>query len=345
MLNFVAKFCSLIANTISLQNLDKMRIFSGIRPSGQIHIGNYLGAIKQWIKLQEENEAIFAVVDYHAITTPFKREELSENIINAAINYLAAGVNPEKSALIIQSQIPEHLELAWIFASISPLAWFERVPTYKEKIASNPEYVSLGLLSYPALMAADILLYKSTGVPVGEDQLPHIELANDIARRFNNMFGETFKKIEPILAKGARIMSLQNPNKKMSKTGDDGIALSDEPDVIRDKIKKAVTDSGTEIKYGKDKPAISNLLTIYNEFSGKDIAKIEKEYAGKGYADFKKDLAEIVVNSLKDFREKRKELSANKDYVTEVLRAGKEKAQKQAQKTLKEVKEKIGIII
>ena len=322
-----------------------MRIFSGIRPSGKLHIGNYLGAIKQWIKLQEKNEAIFAVVDYHAITTPFAKKELKNDTLNAILDYLAAGVNPEKSALILQSQIPEHLELAWIFASTTPLSWFERVPTYKEKTESNPEYISLGLLSYPALMAADILLYGTTHVPIGEDQLPHIELTNNISRRFNNTFGDTFQKIKPILAQGARIKSLQNPLKKMSKTGDAGIALCDDPDTIRDKIKKAITDSGTEIKYGKDKPAISNLLTIYSEFSGKKITEIEKEYAGKGYAEFKKDLAEIVINTLKDFREKRKEFADNKNYILQILKSGKEKAQEQAQKTLKEIKEKIGIIV
>jgi len=322
-----------------------MRIFSGIRPSGKIHIGNYLGAIKQWIELQNKNEAIFAVVDYHAITTPFTKKELENDTLDAIFDYLAAGVDPNKSALILQSQIPEHLELSWIFSSITPLSWFGRVPTYKEKVESNPEYVSLGLLSYPALMAADILLYGTTHIPVGEDQIPHIELTNDIARRFNNIFGKTFKRIKPLLAQGARIMSLQNPLKKMSKTGDSGIALSDEPDIIRDKIKKAVTDSGTEIKYGYDKPAISNLLTIYSEFSGKKIAEIEKEYAGKGYGEFKKDLAEIIVNGLKDFREKRKKFADNKDYILQILKSGKEKAQKQAQQTLKNVKEKIGIII
>ncbi|MEK7627300.1 MAG: tryptophan--tRNA ligase [Patescibacteria group bacterium] len=322
-----------------------MRIFSGIRPSGKLHIGNYLGAIKQWIKLQEKNEAIFAVVDYHAITTPFAKKELKNDTLNAILDYLAAGVNPEKSALILQSQIPEHLELAWIFASTTPLSWFERVPTYKEKTESNPEYISLGLLSYPALMAADILLYGTTHVPIGEDQLPHIELTNNISRRFNNTFGDTFQKIKPILAQGARIKSLQNPLKKMSKTGDAGIALSDEPDTIRDKIKKAVTDSGAEIKYTDDKPAISNLLTLYSEFSEKKITEIEKEYTGKGYAEFKKDLAEIIVDALKDFREKRKEFANNKDYILQILKSGKEKAQEQARKTLKKVKEAIGITI
>ena len=322
-----------------------MRIFSGIRPSGKLHIGNYLGAIKQWIKLQEKNEAIFDVVDYHAITTPFAKKELKNDTLNAILDYLAAGVNPEKSALILQSQIPEHLELAWIFASTTPLSWFERVPTYKEKTESNPEYISLGLLSYPALMAADILLYGTTHVPIGEDQLPHIELTNNISRRFNNTFGDTFQKIKPILAQGARIKSLQNPLKKMSKTGDAGIALSDEPDTIRDKIKKAVTDSGAEIKYTDDKPAISNLLTLYSEFSEKKITEIEKEYTGKGYAEFKKDLAEIIVDALKDFREKRKEFANNKDYILQILKSGKEKAQEQARKTLKKVKEAIGITI
>jgi tryptophanyl-tRNA synthetase len=320
-----------------------MKIFSGIRPSGKLHIGNYLGAIKQWVSLQDNNETIFAVVDYHAITTPIKREELSDNTINTVIDYLAIGINPEKSLLILQSQIPEHIELAWILSCLTPLSWFERLPTYKEKIAEKPDYVSLGLLSYGALMAADILLYKATHIPVGEDQLPHLELTNKISRRFNNEFGETFGEVKPILTKGARIMSLQNPLKKMSKTGDDGIALSDEPDIIRKKIKKAVTDSGAEIKYSKNKPAVSNLLTIYGEFSGKTIKDIENQYINKGYADFKKDLAEIIVESLKDFRNKRKELEKDKDYIARILKIGKEKAREQAITILDEVKNKIGI--
>lgn len=321
-----------------------MRIFSGIRPSGKLHIGNYLGAVKQWVDLQNSNETIFAIVDYHAITTPIKRADLSQNTIDTAIDYLAAGVDPKNSAMILQSQIPEHLELSWIFSCATPLSWFERVPTYKEKIAEKPKYVSLGLLSYSALMAADILLYKSTHAPVGEDQLPHIELTNKIARRFNNTFGETFNEIKPILTKGARIMSLNNPLKKMSKTGDDGIMLSDKPDVIRQKIKKAITDSESDIKYAKDKPAISNLLVIYSEFSGKTIKDIEKEYSGKRYGEFKKDLAEIMIESLKNFRDKREELAKNKDYIMDVLKAGKEKIQKKAQETLSEVKKKIGIL-
>lgn len=322
-----------------------MRIFSGIRPTGRLHIGNYLGAVKSWLELQEKGPSIFAVVDYHGITTPFDSKKIGKETYDVVLDYLAAGVNPKKSLIIIQSHISEHTELAWILSSITPLSWFERVPTYKEKIALHPEYVSLGLLAYPALMAADILLYKTTHVPVGRDQVPHVELTNSIARRFNMIFGaKTFSSVRVILNKGAKIMSLQNPLKKMSKTGDEGIGLSDSPAEIRKKIKAAVTDSGREIKMAEDKPAISNLLTIYSLFSGKSIIASQEQCKGRGYAEFKKDLAEVTIKALEPFRKKRKELQKNPNYVKKVLTASEKKAQKIAQETLREVKKKIGLL-
>jgi len=320
-------------------------VFSGIRPSGRLHIGNYLGAIKNWLELQDKNQCIYAVVDYHAITTPFDPKTIGEETRDTILDYLAAGLDPKKSLLIVQSQIPEHTELAWIFASTTPLSWFERVPTYKEKVEMHAKHVNLGLLAYPALMAADILLYKATEVPVGQDQLPHLELTNDIARRFNKQFGKTFSEVKPILGKGAKILSLQDPRKKMSKTGDESVGLTDSPEEIERKIKKAVTDSGTNIVYNpKEKPAISNLINIYHLFSGVDIKDIEKKYKGKGYGAFKQALTEIVIEGLKPFREKRKKLEKDKTYVDAMLKESHKRARDIASKTLSEVKEKIGLI-
>lgn len=322
-----------------------MRVFSGTRPTGQLHIGNYLGAVKNWVELQKKHECIFAVVDYHGITTPFNPKQIRKDTMDVILGYLAAGIDPKKSLIIIQSHISEHTELAWILGTITPVSWLERIPTYKEKLVLHPKHRNLGLLAYPVLMAADILLYKAALVPVGEDQLPHIELTNDIARRFNKMFGDTFSPVKGIvIGTGARIMSLTNPLKKMSKTGDESIALSDLPAVIREKIKKAVTDSGREIKYDlKKKPAISNLLTIYHLFSRKSIKDLEKKYKNKGYAEFKKDLAEVIIKELKPFQEKRKKLEKNPQLVKKILAEGEKKAQKIAKETMKEVKKKMGL--
>ena len=325
-----------------------IRILSGIRPSGKLHLGNYLGAIKNWIELQNSPDierAVFAVVDYHGITTPFDPKTYRQQVMDAVLDYLAAGINPEKSLLIRQSKIPQHTELAWIFNTITPVSWLDRLPTYKEKIEqTHGKYTHMGILDYPVLMAADILIYKSNLIPVGDDQLPHIDLTNEIAKKFNHLFGETFQAVKPHLTEGARIMSLQDPIKKMSKTGDEGIALSDAPDVVREKIKKAVTDSGKEIKFDEDKkPAISNLLTIYQLLSGRAVEEIEKDYESKTYADFKNDLAEVVVHFLKPFQKKYSELKNNMDYVEKVLTESEEKARIITSSTLKEVKEKIGL--
>ncbi|MBI2057481.1 MAG: tryptophan--tRNA ligase [Candidatus Yanofskybacteria bacterium] len=325
------------------------KIFSGIRPSGKLHLGNYLGAIKNWIELQKSPDlerAVFAVVDYHGITTPFDPQTYRQQVMEAVLDYLAAGVDPEKSMLIRQSKVPQHTELAWIFNTITPVSWLDRLPTYKEKIEQTQgKYTHMGILDYPVLMAADILIYKSNLVPVGDDQLPHIDLTNEIARKFNHLFGETFQTVKPHLTEGARIMSFQQPDKKMSKTGDESIALSDNPDVVREKIKKAVTDSGKEIKYDEDKkPAISNLLTIYQLLSGRTIEEIEKDCDGRTYADFKNDLAEVVVDFLKPFQKKYSEFKNNIDYVEKVLTQSEEKARVIASSTLKEIKEKIGVL-
>jgi len=245
----------------------------------------------------------------------------------------------------VQSHVPQHSELAWIFNTITPLSWLDRLGPYKEELTKNPTLNQVGMLDYPVLMAADILLYRATVVPIGEDQLPHIDVANEIARRFNHLFGKVFDPIKPLLTKSARVMSLKDPKKKMSKSGEEGISLADSPNVIRKKIQGAVTDSGNEIRYTPGaKPAISSLLTIYHELSGKDIQTLEKMYVGKGYAEFKKDLAEVIVDHFADFRKKRAKLEKNPDYIEKVLRNGKKRAEASAEKTLEEIKNKMGFL-
>lgn len=323
-----------------------MRVFSGIRPSGELHIGNYLGAIKQWVELQKKYECFFAIVDYHAITTPFDPQNLQKNIIETVILYLAAGLDPQKCTIFVQSQVKEHTELAWILGTICPVGELRRMTQFKEKAKKHPDYVNAGLLNYPLLMAADILLYKADLVPVGKDQIQHIELTRELVRRFNKNFGKVFKEPTALLSSlGEKIMSLQNPRKKMSKTDNPEacIFLFDEPKEIERKIMSAVTDSGKEIVFNKrKKPGISNLLTIFSLFSGKSIKELEEKYKGIGYAQFKKDLAQLLIDSLEIFRKRKKEFSKREVYIREILENGRKKAQIIAQSTMKEVYQKMG---
>lgn len=325
-----------------------MRIFSGIQPTGEIHIGNYLGAIKNWLSLQEKNESIFCIVDLHALTVPYEPESLQDLILEKTIAYLAAGIEPEKSIIFVQSAVKEHTELTWLLSTITPIGDLLRMTQYKEKSKKFKKTSNAGLLNYPILMAADILLYQTEIVPVGKDQQQHVELARTIARKFNQKFGPTFKEPKVLLPKiGAKIMSLQNPTKKMSKTDDpkSHIGLFDEPEVIREKIMTAVTDPGKEIKYNpKKKPGISNLLAIHSLFSGKEIKEIEKEFRGRGYEEFKKSLARLLVNSLEPFRKKKKELLKREVYIREILNQGAERAKIIAQSTMEKVRKKMGLI-
>jgi len=325
-----------------------MRVFSGIRPTGELHIGNYLGAIRQWIELQKVHDCVFCIVDLHAITTPYRSEDLQKNILELTIAYLAAGLDPEKCILFIQSQVKEHSELAWLLGTITPLGELKRMTQFKEKSKKHPKYVNAGLLNYPLLMAADILLYKTDLVPVGIDQEQHVELTREIARKFNKMFGEVFKMPEALLPKvGQKIMSLQNPKKKMSKTDDPlgCVGLFDEPEEIKKKIMSAVTDLGRIIKYDPlKKPGISNLLTIYSLFSGKKIKDLEKNFKGRGYEEFKKGLSQLLIETLEPLRKKRKELLTREVYVKEILEQGRKRAQVIAQSTMVEVKKKMGLI-
>ena len=324
-----------------------MRVFSGIQPTGQLHIGNYLGAIKQWIDLQTENECVFCVVDWHALTAPYDTKKLQELILEKIIIYLAAGVNPEKSIIFVQSQVKEHAELCWLLNTVTPIGDLNRMTQYKEKSKKFQKNINAGLLNYPILMASDILLYQTDMVPVGKDQEQHVELARTIARKFNQRFGETFQIPQARLPKfGAKIMSLTDPKKKMSKSDspESYIALFDEPQQIKKKIMSAVTDAGKIVKYDKKtKPGISNLLMIYSLFSNKTINESEKNFEGKKYADFKKTLANLLIDSLEPFRRKRQELLSREVYVREILTQGAKRANVIAQSTITEVRKKMGL--
>lgn len=336
-----------------------MRILSGIQPTGEMHIGNYLGAIKQWLELQEKNECIFFIADLHSLTVPYNPKTLQKNILEAAISYIAAGLDPEKSIIFVQSQVKEHTELCWFLNTVCPIGELQRMTQYKEKTKKfkkniNPYTknfgagVNAGLLDYPVLMAADILLYKTERVPVGRDQIQHVELTKTIARKFNQRFGKTFIEPKPLFPKiGAKIMSLTEPKKKMSTTDNPQsyISLFNTPTIIRKKIMAAVTDPGKSIKYEPSrKPGISNLLTIYALFEKKSIKEIEKKFKNKGYADFKKSLTKLLIDSLELFRRKQKELFTREVYVRELLNQGARKAEIIAQSTMEDVRKKMGLI-
>lgn len=323
------------------------RIFSGIRPTNDIHLGNYLGAIKQWLPLQEQHECIFCIVDLHAITTPYDPKELQKNIMNTAITYLAAGISPEKSVIFVQSEVKEHAELSWMLETITPLGELRRMTQFKDK-GKNAETANSALLNYPVLMAADILLYQTDVVPVGKDQEQHVELTRTIARKFNQKYGEIFKEPKTMVQKeGAKIMSLTDPKKKMSKSDDPKscIFLFDSPEDITKKIMSATTDSGKDVHYNvTKKPGISNLLTIYSLLTEKPIEAIEKEFAKKNYGEFKKALAQVVVDYLEPFRRKQKELLTREVYVQDILRKGQLRAQVIAQSTIQEAKRNMGLL-
>jgi len=323
------------------------RIFSGIQPTGILHLGNYLGAIKQWVDLQHKvDESIFCVVDLHAITVD-RDPKLPENILNVAAWYLACGVDLEQSQIFVQSMRSEHTELAWILNCFATMGELGRMTQYKEKSEGKRDMVSVGLFDYPILMAADILLYGATDVPVGDDQKQHVELARDLAIRFNNKYGNVFTVPEPIIREDVqRVKGLDNPEKKMAKSAGSEynyIALSDEPDVVRKKISRAVTDSGSEIVARDDKPAMTNLLNIFSGISGRDIKSLEADFVGKGYGDFKNALAEEIILFLEPKQAKYKEIIADKDKLRKILTDGAKSVQPVAQKTLVEVKKKIGL--
>jgi len=323
----------------------KKRIFSGIQPTGLVHIGNYLGAIKNWVELQNKYDSIFCIVDLHALTNPEAALQMQKKIFDLVTTLLAAGLDPKKCLIFIQSHIPEHTELTWFLNTVTPIAELERMTQFKEKSKRFRQNINMGLFDYPVLMTADILLYKTDLVPVGEDQRQHVELARTIARKFNQRYGQIFIEPECLIQRsGARIMSLADPTKKMSKSSSQGyLSITDSPSLIKEKIKKAVTDSGKGIEHTPKKPAIANLMTIYSAFSDLSFSQIENKYKNKGYADFKKNLAEIIIKGLKPFQKKKKVLDKKPDYVKKVLADGAKKAQPMAQKTIQQVKQKMGL--
>lgn len=323
----------------------KKRIFSGAQPTGSLHIGNYLGALKNWVALQDEYEAFYCIVNLHAITLPQDPKTLRQKTLDLARVYLAAGVDPERSTIFIQSDVSQHAELAWVLSCISRMGELERMTQFKDKGKGNAERAGVGLFTYPVLMAADILLYQTDLVPVGQDQKQHLELSRDLAERFNRDYGETFKVPEPYIPKtGASIKSLQDPAKKMSKSDENAngsIFLLDDADTITKKIKRAVTDSGTEITFDESRPAITNLLTIYQLLTGKTAEECVAHFEGCGYGQFKGELAEATVEFLRPFQERIGEY--DDATLKAILDAGAEKARSIASETLQPVYEKMGI--
>jgi tryptophanyl-tRNA synthetase len=327
------------------------RVLSGIQPTADsFHFGNYLGALRQWVALQEEYEPFFFIADLHAITVDQDPKRLRERCLRAAAQLLAMGIDPERSAIFVQSQIPAHAQLGWVLQCLTGFGEASRMTQFKDKSAKGgADRVSVGLFTYPILQAADILLYRPQYVPVGEDQRQHLELTRDLAQRFNHRFKKTFRLPEPyILKETAKITDLQDPTAKMSKSASSPagiIEMLDDPKVSAKKIRSAVTDSGTEIRFDPEsKPGISNLLTIYSALTGRGVDDLEKEYDGRGYGDFKKDLADVVVEFVTPFRDRTLELLENRTELDAILRAGAERAEAVARKTLTDVYDRVGFV-
>ena len=322
------------------------RVFSGVQPTGNIHLGNYLGALKQFVELQDDHECIYCIVDMHAITVPQDPKELREHILDVAALYLAVGVDPKKSIVFVQSDVPGHAELSWVLTCNSYTGELSRMTQFKDK-SKNKESAPTGIFSYPVLMAADILLYDTDIVPVGNDQKQHIELCRDIAIRINNKYKKTFVVPDGrFLKEGARIMALDDPTKKMSKSAENihsRISLLDEPSKIKKSIMKATTDSDGVVRFDvENKPGISNLLNIYSVLSGMTVPELEAKYEGKGYGDFKKDLVEVVVEALAPIKERYEQIR-HSDELIEILKDGAVRADAIAKQTMKRVKENFGL--
>ena len=322
---------------------------SGIQPSGILTIGNYLGAIRNFKQLQDDYNCVFMLADLHTLTVKQDPALFRKNTYELIALYLACGLNPENSILFLQSHVPAHAELAWILNTITYPGELNRMTQFKDKSRSHADNVNMGLMDYPVLMAADVLLYNADLVPVGADQKQHLELTRDLAIRFNNRYSETFKIPEPYIAKvGAKVMSLQEPIKKMSKSDENVnafISMNDDKDTIIRKFKRAVTDSGSEIRFAEDKPGISNLLTIYSLFSGKTIAESESEFEGKGYGDFKIKVGEAVADALMPIISEKNRILSDKSYLNKVLSDGAEKASRMAYRTLNKVYKKVGLVL
>ena len=329
------------------ENERKKIVFSGIQPTGNLHLGNYIGALRNFGPLQEEYDCLYSIVDLHAITVRQNPTQLRQNCLKLMSLYLAAGLDPDKSLIYFQSHVPAHAELAWVLNCFTYMGELSRMTQFKDKAQKHAENINVGLFAYPTLMAADILLYQTNFVPVGNDQKQHIEITRDIAERFNAIYGDVFTIPEPLIGKvGARIMSLSDPTRKMSKSDpeDTFIAILDEPNVIRKKVRRAVTDSEALVKYDvENKPGVSNLMSIYSAVTGKAFAEIENEFVGKGYGDFKEAVADAVIAELEPIQARYRQISADKAYLNEVMTKGAERAAKLAARTMSKVRRKGGL--
>ncbi len=325
---------------------EKKVLFSGMQPSGYVTLGNYLGALNNWTTLQYDYNSIFCIVDMHALTVRQDPAKLRKAARDVLMQYLAVGLDPEKNIIYFQSHVPQHAELSWILNCYTYMGELNRMTQFKEKSQKHADNINAGLFTYPVLMAADILLYQTELVPVGEDQIQHLEITRDIATRFNGIYGDVFTMPEAYIGKtGARVMALQDPTKKMSKSDENAnntIAILDDPKQIINKFKRAVTDSGNEIIYSDDKPGIKNLLSIYCAVTGKTIKEAEKEFENSGYGDFKIAVGEAVVAKIEPIQKKFEEYQKNKDYIDEIIKTGAEKAERIAEKTMRKVRRKIG---
>lgn len=328
--------------------MNKKVVLSGVQPSGSLTIGNYLGAIQNFSKLQEDYECIYAIADLHSITVPQVAKDLRRRTYEVLALYMACNVDPEKSTIFVQSHVPEHLELSWVLSSISYMGQLSRMTQFKDKAKKSEENLNAALFTYPVLMAADILLYQTDFVPVGEDQRQHLELARDLAIRFNSKYSDTFKVPDNLIRKETgKIYSLKEPNIKMSKSSEDEnsyILMLDDPKTIERKIKRAVTDSEANFCYSDNQPGLKNLINIYQAFSNKSIEDIVKQYEGESYGPFKNDLAELIIESLRPIQEEYKRLINDKAYLEEVMAKGASKASYLANKTLRKVYRKVGFV-
>lgn len=329
-----------------METQEKKRIYSAMQPSGMITLGNFLGALNNWNQMQEEYDCIFCVANMHAITVRQDPAELRKRCRDLITQFIAVGLDPEKNTIYYQSHVPAHAQLGWILDCYTYMGELSRMTQFKDKSAKHADNINAGLFTYPSLMAADILLYQTDLVPVGEDQRQHLEITRDIAERFNGLYGETFRIPEAYIGKvGARVMALQDPTKKMSKSDENKnntIAILDDPAVIMNKVKRAVTDSENEVRFAEEKPGISNLLSIYSGVTGKTIAEAEKEFAGVGYGTFKTAVGEAVVARLEPIQKNFKDLQNNKDYLDAIIKEGAQKAERIANRTLDKVQKKIG---
>lgn len=327
--------------------MKKQRLVSGIQPSGRLHLGNYLGALRNFVKLQnsDDYECFFFIADYHSLTSDPDSDDLNNAIIDLAASFISLGLDSKNSVIFQQSEISEHNNLAYILSTLASYGRAQRMTQFKEKSQKQQNNINVGLFYYPILMAADILLYDANSVPVGDDQIQHLELTRDLARKFNNKYGETLTVPEPLTTETPRVMSLDNPDNKMSKSSPKGcIFLDDSPEDIKDKVGSAVTDSDNEVRYDpEEKQAISNLILIHSSLSGKSKEEIEKEFKGKGYADFKSSLAEVIADHFEDYRKKKNSLLSDREKIKETLSKGNKKAKEISSKKFKQVKEKVGL--